>query len=204
MQLTISSPEGRGGTDVGPTLFESELRSSAAREECFLIRIELDDLTRRKIVPPAFRDAAVADPKLAAVTAETERDRQSKLRSQLTDVRRKAVAEARTQEEEMESALRAKVLEHLTGVTVDMPQWKRFVGPDQDAREVTRETQKSALQTTIARETRDEGPIPTLSSLMQSSQRLALRPTLPRSEHCSASETQHRRCCARTRWRWLA
>jgi hypothetical protein len=157
LQLTVSAPEGRGGTDVGPTLFESELRSSAARDECFLIRIELEDLTSRKIVPPAFRDAAVADPRLAAVTAETERDRQSQLRSQLTEVRRKAVAEARTQEKEMESALRAKVLQHLTGVSADMPQWKRFVGPDQDAREVTRETQKSALQTTIPRETEDKG-----------------------------------------------
>ncbi len=160
--VCVSAPESAlDGADpanrANRPLFESAIRTSAAREEWFLIHIDLSTLTSRSLLIPAAIGAIVSEPAAAGTMAEVERERQARFREEITTVRRKAVTHERDIESEMEKDLRDRVLQHLTGVTPQMPQWKRFVAPDEDVREVEKEHQKETIQNTITPITREAG-----------------------------------------------
>ncbi|OOP57641.1 MAG: hypothetical protein AYP45_02245 [Candidatus Brocadia carolinensis] len=147
--VSVIAPEARTNGNMDPPIFETEVRHSAAREEYFLIHVELEELKKRNILLPHVLDGVAGDPKAAGTAAEMERDRQIKLNEQINAVRKKAVVEARKFEEEADKDLRDRVLQHLTGITPDMPQWKRFVKPGEDVRRIARKNQKDAIDTVI-------------------------------------------------------
>ncbi|MGH8642086.1 MAG: hypothetical protein ACRET6_10265, partial [Burkholderiales bacterium] len=150
--VSVSAPEARTNGRVDSPIFETEIRHSAAREECFLIHVELGELKKRSVLLPHVLDGMTGDPKAAGAVAEMERERQSKLREQITGVRRKAVDDAREFEEKADKDLRDRVLQHMTGTTPDMPQWKRFVPPGEDAQRIGRENYKDAITRVINNE----------------------------------------------------
>lgn len=153
--VSVAAPEGRTNGNANQPIFETEVRQSAAREECFLIHVELAELKKHHVLLPQVLGGPASDPKAAGTAAEMERERQTELREQINGVRQKAVDEARKFEKEADKDLRRRVLQHLTGITPDMPQWKRFVAPGEDAQRVARENQKEAIANVINTEAQE-------------------------------------------------
>lgn len=147
--VSISPPETRRNGNVTVPIFETEVRPSAGREECFLVHVELEDLKQHRVALPRVVDATVGDPNAAAIAAELAREHQTQLREAITNVRKKAVTETRIFEEAADKDLRERVLQYLTGLNPEMPQWKRFVPPGMDARRIVKENHKAALTAVI-------------------------------------------------------
>ena len=147
IQVTVNAPEGSGNSDG--LLFESALRENAAREECFLFHIDQKKLRSHKVLVPTVAAGAAGDPAAAEVAAENERQRRAGFRAAMTKVRRNAVAEARTAEVEIESEIKDRVLQHLTGLPPRSPALQRFVPPGGDVREITRTNQETTIKAVI-------------------------------------------------------
>jgi len=153
--VSVMAPEASANNGAtNQPIFETEIREAAAREECFLIHVDLNDLKKHRILLPPMLGGPISDPEAAGAAAEIERERQSELSEQITKVRKKAVVEARKFEAEAEKDLRDRVAQHVTGVTPNMPQWKRYVAPGADAQRITREHHKEAISKVINKETR--------------------------------------------------
>jgi hypothetical protein len=150
--VSVIAPETPNNGTPDQPLFESEVRRRAAREESFLIHVNLGELKKRSVLLPQVLGALAGDPRAAGAAAELERERQTKVREQITAVRRKAVLEARRFEEEADNALRDRILQHLTGLTPDVPEWRRFVPPGEDAQKAARANQKEAIGTVVNRQ----------------------------------------------------
>jgi hypothetical protein len=147
--IAVMSPEGKGDGRASPLLFESEIRTAAAREECFLVHLSSEELTERHVVLPNVVLKTAGNAISVGAAAEIERERQKNVREQVVDVRRRAVADARKAEQKAESALRFSVLKQLTGLTPESPRWKHFVAPGEDAAARSRAVQKQELIATI-------------------------------------------------------
>ncbi len=151
--VSVMAPEASANNgNANQPIFETAVRQAAAREECFLIHIELNDLKKHRVFLPPVLGGPISEPEAAGAAAEIERERQSKLSEQITKVRKKAVVEARKFEAEAERDLRDRVAQHVTGVTPNTPQWKRYVGPGEDAQRITKESHKEAISNVINKE----------------------------------------------------
>ena len=151
--VSVLAPEASSsnGTANHP-IFETEVRERAAPEEWFRIDIEPADFKKHRVPLPPLLGGSINDPEAAGAAAEIARERQLKLSEQITKVRKKAVIEARRFELEADGDLRDRVAQHVTGVSPNMPQWKRYVAPGEDAQKITREHHKDAISNVINKE----------------------------------------------------
>lgn len=67
--VSVVAPEGGNNGNENLPIFETEVRRSAAREECFLIHVELGELKKRSVLVPYVLDGVVGDPKAAGAAA---------------------------------------------------------------------------------------------------------------------------------------
>ncbi len=73
--VSVIAPEARTNGDLNHPIFETEVRQGAAREECFLIHVELGELKKRSVLLPHVLGGVAGDPKAAGTAAEMQRGR---------------------------------------------------------------------------------------------------------------------------------
>jgi hypothetical protein len=145
------------GPDATRPLAESDLRTSAAREEVFLLAVDpetLADLGHRDALSAAARSG---NPALAARAVAAERALAERRAREVVTERRKTVDQRRREDAALDVKLRDRALSELTGVSPNSSAWLRMVPPGKDPIGIANAYQKDVIEKVITRQVETVG-----------------------------------------------